>query len=182
MIPAGLAGRLDDLSRSLTSGIIAIDGPSGAGKSTVADELVRRLRDRRVGVQLIRTDDFATWEDPVAWWPELETDVVRSFLRRHDYRYHPRVWRDGVPHRGSLVWLRWEPLLIIEGVSSARRRIASQLTHALWLDGGTAEERLARTVARDGEAARPQLVHWQGFERGWFAVDDTRSRCRVLDD
>ncbi|MEE3851637.1 hypothetical protein VZC37_14935 [Gordonia sp. LSe1-13] len=165
----------------MDSGIVAIDGPSGAGKSTVADALVSRLRANRVGVQLIRTDDFATWDNPVAWWPELETDVLQAFVRRHDYHFRPRVWRDGVPEPGRLVWLRWEPLLIIEGVSSARRRIAPRLTHSLWLDGGTAAERLERSVARDGEGSRPQLERWQQFERGWFAVDRTRERCRVLD-
>ncbi|GAA3711329.1 AAA family ATPase [Gordonia hankookensis] len=172
---------LDELAGELISGIVAIDGPSGAGKSTVADALVARLRERGTGVQLIRTDDFATWDNPVAWWPELETDVLHAFIRRHDYHYRPRVWRGGVPEVGRRVWLRWEPLLIIEGVSSARRRIAERLTYSLWLDGGPAEERLERAVARDGEGSRTELERWQQFERGWFAVDRTRDRCRVLD-
>jgi energy-coupling factor transporter ATP-binding protein EcfA2 len=181
MIEAALDRHLDDLAAEMDSGIVAIDGPSGAGKSTVADALVERLRRRGVGVQLIRTDDFATWDNPVAWWPELESDVLQAFIRRHDYRYRPRVWHDGVPSAGPLVWLRWEPLLIIEGVSSARRLIAQRITWSLWLDGGPASERLARTVARDGEESRPMLERWQQFERGWFAVDRTRERCRVLD-
>ncbi len=172
---------LDDLAAEMDSGIVAIDGPSGSGKSTVADALVARLRQRGTGVQLIRTDDFATWDNPVAWWPELETDLLQAFIRRHDYHYRPRVWRDGVAKPGRLVWLRWEPLLIMEGVSSARRRIAPRLTHSLWLDGGSAAERLERAVARDGEESRPLLQRWQQFERGWFAVDGTRQRSRVLD-
>ncbi len=176
-----LASVLDDYAAEMVSGIVAIDGPSGAGKSTVADELVARIRARGTGVVLIRTDDFATWNDPVSWWAELETHVLHAFIRRRDYRYRPRVWRDGVPELGRPLWLKWEPLLVIEGVSSARRRIADHLTYAFWLDGGTAEERLARTVSRDGEDARDELARWQRFERGWFAVDRTRERCRVLD-
>ncbi|WLP93070.1 MULTISPECIES: (d)CMP kinase [Gordonia] len=165
----------------MVSGIVAIDGPSGAGKSTVADALVARLRARGTGVVLVRTDDFATWDDPVAWWPELESEVLHSFVRRRDYRYRPRVWVDGRPEAGSRIWYRWEPLLVIEGVSSARRRIADRLTYSLWLDGAPATERLERAVARDGEPSRPFLERWQQFERGWFAVDRTRDRCRVLD-
>ncbi|MGC4936093.1 uridine kinase family protein [Gordonia sp. DT30] len=165
----------------MVSGIVAVDGPSGAGKSTVADALVARLRARGTGVVLVRTDDFATWDNPVGWWPELENDVLQAFSRRHDYRYRPRVWVDGVPETGDRVWVRWEPLLVIEGVSAARRRIADRLSHALWLDGASAEERLERAVARDGEHSRPLLQEWQQFERGWFAVDRTRERCRVLD-
>ena len=171
----------DSLARQLKSGIVAIDGPSGAGKSTFADALVARLEELRTRVVLIRTDDFATWDDPVGWWPELEEEVLRSYWRGHDFRFHPRVWRDGKPELGPRVWLRWEPLLIIEGVSSARRRIADRLTHALWLEGGTAAERLERSVARDGEGSREQLEKWQQFEYGWFEVDRTRDRCVVLD-
>lgn len=164
----------------LRAGIVAIDGPSGAGKSTFADALVAELARRRVRAVLIRTDDFATWDDPVGWWPELEADVLQSFTRRHDYRYHPRVWQDGTAQAGPRVWVRWEPLLIIEGVSSARARMADRLETALWLDGGSAAERLERAVARDGEQSRAHLQRWQDFEFGWFAVDRTRERCQVV--
>jgi hypothetical protein len=51
---------------------------------------------------------------------------------------------------------------------------------AYWIDGPSAAERLERTVARDGEASRAHLAAWQQFEDGWFAVDETRDRCRVL--
>ncbi|MDH3007031.1 uridine kinase family protein [Gordonia alkanivorans] len=176
-----IGARVAELAGQLDSGIVAIDGPSGAGKSTVADLLVAQLRERGAGVTLVRTDDFASWDDPVAWWPEVEADVLHSFVRRWDYRYRPRVWRDGVATPGPPVWIEWQPLLIIEGVSSARRRIADRLTHALWLDGGTEAERLERAVARDGEGSRAHLQQWQEFERGWFAVDRTRERCVVLD-
>ncbi|MFW0786501.1 hypothetical protein AAFP35_18550 [Gordonia sp. CPCC 206044] len=181
MTDATVEHNLDELAAEMVSGIVAIDGPSGSGKSTVADLLVEKLRARGTGVVLIRTDDFATWDNPVAWWPELEVDVLQAFNRRHDYHYRPRVWRSGVPEIGRPVWVRWEPLLIIEGVSSARTSMADRLTYALWLDGGTAAERLERAVARDGEPSRPFLERWQRFERGWFAVDRTRDRCRVLD-
>lgn len=182
VVTSEIRTRLTELADRLDAGIVAIDGPSGAGKSTVADLLVAELRARGVGVTLVRTDDFATWDDPVGWWPELESDVLHPFGRRRDYRYRPRVWRDGTPTPGPRVWIEWQPLLIIEGVSSARRRIADRLGHALWLDGGTAADRLARTVARDGEGEREHLEGWQQFEAGWFAVDGTRDRCIVLDE
>lgn len=181
IVAPAIGARVAELAAQLDSGIVAIDGPSGAGKSTVADLLVAQLRERGAGVTLVRTDDFATWDDPVAWWPELEADVLHSFVRRRDYRYRPRVWRDGVATPGPQVWIEWQPLLIIEGVSSARRRIANRLAHALWLDGGTEAERLERDVARDGEKSRVHLQQWQEFERGWFTVDRTRERCVVLD-
>ncbi|NMO05237.1 hypothetical protein HH308_28865 [Gordonia sp. TBRC 11910] len=170
-----------DLLESVTvTGIIAIDGPSGSGKSTFADALVAGLEERGVRSILIRTDDFATWTDPVAWWPELEHDVLHPFSRGRDIEYRPRQWHDGVAEPGQLVWIRWQPLLIVEGVSSARRQMADRLATALWLDGPSRVDRLERSVARDGESDRSNLARWQAFEDGWFAVDGTRARCRVV--
>ncbi|GAA4668369.1 uridine kinase family protein [Gordonia humi] len=164
----------------LTEGIVAIDGHSGSGKSTFATELVRALGDRGRRCVLIGTDEFATWDDPASWWPELEEDVIGAFERRHDFVYRPRIWVNGVPEVGPPAWIRWQPLLIVEGVTSARRTVADRLTAAYWIDGPSAPERLERAVARDGEASRRHLAAWQDFETGWFAVDGTRDRCRVL--
>lgn len=163
-----------------TEGIVAIDGPSGSGKSVFADELMRQLAGRRIPAVLVRTDDFATWDDPVAWWPELESDVLHAFTRRRDMEYRPRVWVNGVPGPGELNWIRWQPLLILEGVSSARKKIARRLALGLWIDGPDRASRLERSVARDGESDRDNLRRWQEFEEGWFTVDQTRLRCLPL--
>lgn len=167
-------------SGGLTDGIVAIDGPSGSGKSTFADALSARLADLGRKPLLIRADDYATWDDPAAWWPEMEADVLAPFARGRDVAYHPRVWVDGLPYPGPVQRLRWAPLLILEGVTSARRAISGRLDRGFWLDGPSAPERLARAVARDGEDQRPFLAAWQRFEDGWFAVDGTRDRCVVL--
>lgn len=166
---------LDRLGRP--EGVVAIDGPSGAGKSTYAADLVDQLRAGGSPVALVRTDDYATWDDPVSWWPTMLDEILTPLRRGWDAHYRPLVWRDGTPTPGIEVRLRWAPLVIIEGVSSARRSFADQLDLALWLPGGTADERLDRAVARDGEAERENLRRWQQFERGWFAVDDTAARC-----
>lgn len=175
---AGVADQL--VADGTVSGVIAVDGPSGSGKSTFADGLVARLGTHGVRPILVRTDDFATWDNPVSWWPELEDEVLHAFSRGRDIEYRPREWIDGVARPGPLVWIRWQPLLIVEGVSSARRSMARRLACGLWLDGPPRAERLARTVARDGEAERTHLQRWQAFEDGWFTVDETRSRCRVV--
>lgn len=170
------------LAAEMTTGIVAIDGPSGAGKSTFADLLVEELAARGTGVALVRTDHYATWDNPAAWWPDFETEIIHPFLRRRDYAYRPLMWdADGIPTPGAKTIIRWQPLLVIEGVTSARRRIADRLTHSLWLDGGDATTRLERAVARDGEINRDNLIRWQNFERGWYAVDATRARCRIVD-
>ncbi|MFT4088899.1 MAG: hypothetical protein QM658_17430 [Gordonia sp. (in: high G+C Gram-positive bacteria)] len=177
MTPESVAQRV---AAGLPDGIIAIDGPSGSGKSTFADLLVDALRADGRRPVLIRADDFATWDTPAAWWPELERDVLCTYRRNHDYEYRPRVWADGVPRLGPPKLVAWSPLLIIEGVTTARRSVADRLARALWLDGPDAGSRLERTVVRDGEHERANLAAWQRFEEGWFAVDGTRERCEVV--
>lgn len=162
-------------------GIIAVDGPSGAGKSTYARRLVDDLRAGGTRTALVRTDHYATWDDPVSWWPQLVAEVIDPLVRGRNAFYRPMVWREGVPSPGEEVRLPWAPLIVIEGVSSARRSFAHRLSLALWLDGGTEQQRLERAVARDGEESRAELGRWQEFERGWFAVDGTRDRCTVVE-
>ncbi len=46
--------------------LIAIDGHGGSGKSTLAALLSEEL-----SAEIIHTDDFASWNKPLDWWPRL---------------------------------------------------------------------------------------------------------------
>ncbi|MFD9734331.1 uridine kinase [Umezawaea sp. NPDC059074] len=152
--------------------LVAVDGPSGAGKSTVARALAIEMC-----ATLISTDHFATWDNPVAWWPRLLEGVIDPLARGESGRYQRMDWSEGWPRLGEWVTVEPADVLIVEGVSSARRSIAARLDLAVWVDGPAEAERLERAVARDGEASREHLRRWQRFERGWFAVDGTRARA-----
>ncbi|MEO6090292.1 MAG: (d)CMP kinase [Umezawaea sp.] len=152
--------------------LVAVDGPSGAGKSTVAGKLAVEM-----GATVVPTDHFATWDDPVAWWPRLLDGVLDPLDSGLPGRYQKMDWSEGWPRLGEWVTVEPTDVLIVEGVSSARRSIASRLHLAVWVDGPSEAERLERAVARDGEKSWAHLRRWQLFERGWFAVDDTRSRA-----
>lgn len=151
--------------------LVAIDGPSGAGKSTFAARLVEQLRDVRVA--LVSTDDFATWDDPVAWWPRLEAGVLRPLAAGKPGCYRRLDWSSGRPEPGAEVTVPVPDVLVLEGVSSGRRSVRTRLSRLYWLDGGDEATRLARALARDGAGARAELERWQAFERGWFAIDET---------
>jgi hypothetical protein len=153
--------------------LLAIDGPSGAGKSTLAAEVVAGLRSRGCRTALVSTDAFATWDDPVGWWPRLVEGVLRPLAHGADGSYRRTDWATGIPRPGELVRVTEVDVVVLEGVSSGRTSVRPLLSHLCWLSGGTEAERLARSVARDGEAARAELGRWQRFERGWFAVDGT---------
>nr|WP_072475719.1 (d)CMP kinase [Amycolatopsis australiensis] len=153
--------------------ILAVDGPSGAGKSTLAAQVADRLRARGCRTELVSTDAFATWDDPVAWWPRLVDGVLRPLADGVDGAYRRMDWSTGTPRPGELVRVPVPDVLVLEGVSSGRASVRPLLSHLCWLSGGSAAQRLARAVARDGEAAYAELSRWQRFERGWFAVDGT---------
>jgi hypothetical protein len=153
--------------------LLAIDGPSGAGKSTLAAEVVAGLRSRGCRTALVSTDAFATWDDPVAWWPRLAEGVLVPLAAGTDGTYRRMDWSTGIPRPGELVRVPVPDVLVLEGVSSGRTSARPLLSHLCWISGGTDAERLARSVARDGAAERAELGRWQRFERGWFAVDGT---------
>ncbi|QFZ16248.1 uridine kinase family protein [Saccharothrix syringae] len=157
--------------------LVAVDGPSGSGKTTYAARLAGELGAGGAAVVVVPTDHFATWTDPVAWWPRLLHGVLEPLWRGEGGSYRRMDWSEGWPRLGERVTVPVPDVLVLEGVSAARRCLAPRLDEAVWVELPDPAERLARAVARDGEASRAHLVRWQAFERGWFAVDGTRERA-----
>ena len=157
--------------------LVAIDGPSGSGKSTLAAALAAELGER---VAVVPTDHFATWADPVSWWPQLVDGVLRPLARGEAGRYRSNDWSDGMPRLGDWVEIGRPSVLVVEGVSSGRRSVRAELSALVWVELTAAAERLARSVARDGASTKPDFVRWQAFELGWFAVDGTKAAADVV--
>ncbi|GAB2829431.1 uridine kinase family protein [Lentzea nigeriaca] len=154
--------------------LVAVDGPSGAGKSTFARKLAEELDATRM-----LTDHFATWDDPaIGWWPQVEAIFEEVAAGRTAY-YRKTDWSQGFPrpNQGALVEVRPERTIIFEGMSSARKAIRSKLSLAIFVEHGDEKARLERAVARDGEKYREHFIRWQQYERGWFAVDETKARA-----
>ncbi|HEX7308585.1 uridine kinase family protein [Lentzea sp.] len=150
-----------------------MDGPSGAGKSTFARELARQL-----DAQLISTDHFATWDDPTTgWWPRLAA-ALHEVAAGREATYRKTDWSQGFPciGEGDEVTLSPQRTILLEGFSSARKA-NTRLSYRIFVDHGDEEARLERAVARDGEHQRAHFLRWQQYERGWFAVDETRARA-----
>ena len=80
--------------------LLAIDGPSGSGKSVLADRVVADFRQAGIRTALVRTDHFATWEDPVAWWPRLVDGVLEPLRGNQPGRYQRVEWVAGSPRPG----------------------------------------------------------------------------------
>ena len=135
--------------------IVAVDGPGGAGKSSVAYWLAQKL-----DAQVIHTDDFASWENPVDWWPDLLELALEPLAAGRPARFQPTSW--GGEERGPL---QIEPtgIVILEGVTASRQAFRPYLAYSIWIETPR-EVRLQRGLERDGEHARPQWERWMEAE------------------
>ena len=142
--PAGVATRL-----------IAIDGPGGAGKTTLAARLEEELQ-----AAVIHTDEFASWDNPVNWWPELLERALVPLAAGDPARYTPTAW---AREEHAPVVIEPGGTVVLEGVTAARTAFRPYLAYSIWIE--TARNvRLQRGIDRDGEDARMQWERWMAAE------------------
>jgi hypothetical protein len=156
--------------------IVGIDGPSGAGKSTLALELASLL-----DAPVIQIDDFVSWNDFAGWWPRFERQVLDPLLRGEPARYQQRDWEGDEFGSSVREWatVAWSPIVLVEGVTCARRESVGKLAYTVWVDA-PAEERLRRGIERDGEDHHGLWPGWMDEESRFFAADHTRSRANLV--
>lgn len=143
----------------MTTRIVAIDGPGGAGKTSLASYLAREL-----DAPIVHTDDFAGWDNPIDWWPELIEKVLAPLAAGRPARYTPTTWEgpgkeDVVVDPGGLV--------ILEGVTASRHAFRPYLAYAIWIKTPRALC-LRRGLDRDGEAARGNWERWMAEEDAYI--------------
>src|SRR5438067_6357694 len=131
----GWGALLDEPARLGRVRLVAVDGPSGAGKSTFAERLKGELVAGGVEAALVSTDHFATWDNPVAWWPELVEAVLEPLAEGRTARYRKLDWTTGSPRPGELITIEPPEVLILEGVSAGRASIRPRLSALYWLAG-----------------------------------------------
>ena len=138
--------------------ITAVDGLGGAGKSTLASALADEL-----GAVVVRTDDFASWDNPIDWWPDLLHYVLEPLTRGEAARFTPNAW--GGPSKDP-VEVPPGGEVVLEGVTASREAFRPHLAYAIWVETPR-DVRLARGLARDGEDARALWERWMGDEDRW---------------
>lgn len=206
---ADLARRiLDRPPRLGATRLVAVDGPSGAGKTVFANRLaatVSKLLPSRHGgggghggasgpedlrastapvvptIPVVRTDDLLDgWADQFTFWSRLEDRVLAPLRAGQPGRYRRYDW-----HRGAFgseeMPVPPAPVLILEGVSTARTGAAAELTCAVFV---IAPDRLRRqrAIDRDGVDILPHLDVWRRAERVHFAADNTAARADLIVD
>jgi uridine kinase len=159
--------------------LVAVDGPSGAGKTSFALRLAKEL-----DAPVVHTDDLLDgWDDQFTFWTRLESLVLEPLRRGSTATYRRYLWHRG-EFGGTPVTIAPAPVVLLEGVSTARREIRPELSLAVFVTAPS-DLRLARALARDGDdsvAFRAYLERWRAAEDRHFAQDGTAAAADLIVD
>lgn len=166
---------LDRRTRERTA-YVGIDGGGAAGKSTIAGLLAAAV-DRAV---VVTVDDFATprltdWD-----YARFAIQLVQPLRAGRLARYQRWDW---ATDRG-VEWHEVPPgaLVVVEGVSCTRDEVELPWDLRVWVDAPR-ELRLARALARDGEARLPLWRDvWWPSEEAYIAAQHPERRADLVVD
>lgn len=153
---------------------VGVDGYGASGKTTFAGMLQAALD----GSIVVHVDDFA--KPGVPTWEQLRflDQVVEPLMAGRTARYQRWDWATDTGRE----WIVVEPgqIMIIEGVSSTDIRLGIDWDVTLWVDAPV-ETRLARALARDGEAMRRTWVEeWIPAEDAYVAAQQPQRRVDLV--
>jgi uridine kinase len=122
---------------------IAVDGHGGSGKSTLAKALAEKI-----GGEIIHTDDFASFDNPINWWPLVIERVFDPIKNGAKVLNYPRSkwWVEHNPE--PVIDQPVTDYIILEGVSSLRKEFRQYLDFGIFVDTPK-DVCLKRGVARD---------------------------------
>ena len=144
---------------------IAVDGHGGSGKSTLAKWLGEKL-----SAEIIHTDDFASWDNPINWWPALIEKVFKPIqLGATSLSYQPTSWWEN-HHPKPVENQPVTPIMILEGVSSSRREFDEYISYRIFVDTPKAIC-LERGLARDAATGKSKEELTEIWEE-WFAKEE----------
>lgn len=155
--------------------LVCVDGLAGSGKTTLATALASAVP----GSTLIHTDDLLHgWEGLPGLAATLE-ELLRPLARGAATSWRRWDWLAddwAEEHR-----LEPGPFLVLEGVGSAASAYDDLITALVWV-AAPEPLRLARGLARDGEAMRERWEWWMKQEATLHEKDRTKERADLLVD
>jgi uridine kinase len=155
-------------ARSFT--FVGIGGRGAAGKSTLASRIP--------GAQVVGTDEF--WDGSEFELSRLQAEVFEPLLAGQTAEF--ASWNWAARRSGETRAVTPEGIVVVEGVCALHRMFRGAYDVRVWVEAPYAV-RLARGVARDGEAARSTWVeHWMPAEERYIARDDPVSCAHVVVD
>ena len=140
--------------------LVGIGGHGCAGKTTLAGMIPESQR--------VATDEF--WTGDAFDIDRIASELVEPLARGAVARFSSYDWATGTP-RGSRTVVP-TGIVIIEGVCALHSQLRDAYAVRVWVEA-PAEIRLARAVARDGEAARVDWIgRWIPSEERYVERDD----------
>lgn len=153
--------------------VVAIDGPSGSGKTTLAHGVVEAL-----GCPVAHMDQiFPGWDGLAAAAPLVTEQVLEPIARGERAAY--RTWDWAEDRWNGTITLPPHRFLVVEGCGSSVGSAGAYAAVRVWVDAPR-DVRLARGLARDGQAYAPHWQRWADQEDALFAADGTRERADVV--
>jgi len=161
--------------RERTGGVrlVGIDGCGGAGKSTFAERLARHGDDWPI----VHTDDFATHDEPLDWWPRMLAEVIEPMEKRRPATFRPYDWVNRRP--GEPMTVRAAGVVLIEGVGATRSAWRERLALRIWVDTDS-ELRLRRGLDRDGEELAEFWLGWRIEEDRYVAEENPAAHADLV--
>jgi uridine kinase len=162
--------------------LLCIDGRAGSGKTSLARGVGRAAARLSAGtkVRVLHMDDmYEGWGGLGAVSQSVERDLIAPLRADRPGRYRRYDW-----HRERYAeWRTVRPvdLLVLEGVGSGSASYGPDITLLVWVDAPR-DLRIARGVARDGEAVLPYWSAWMASEDELFARERTRERAHLIVD
>ena len=174
-------GRYDALVREVLDKdgpvrLVGIDGCGGAGKTTFATRLAATAGQL---VPIVHTDDFASHDVPMQWWPRMLADVVEPLLAGQPATYTAYDWVNRTD--GPTIDIDPAPIVVIEGVGACRSAWRHRLTKSIWIETPR-DERLRRGLARDGLELADFWREWMAAEDEYVAAEDPKTYVDVVVD
>ena len=149
---------------------VGIGGRGGAGKSTLAAAID--------GAQIVGTDEF--WDGDGFDLERLRNEVFEPLLAGRAARFASWVWAERRP--GPIRTIMPDGIVVVEGVCALHRLFRDAYDVRVWVEAPY-DVRLARGLARDGDAARSTWVdHWMPSEDRYVERDDPISAADLVID
>lgn len=163
--------------------LIGIDGHGGSGKSTLAEALAQQF-----DAQIIHTDDFASWENPVDWWPSVIERVFEPLARGAAILEYPRTqwWESQTP--SPQVRQPVTDVMILEGVTALRSEFRPWIAFGIFVDTSAdicLQRGFARDQGMDGKSDAEILAMWHTWiaaEEQYIARDSPRAFAKWVID
>ncbi len=155
--------------------LVGVDGCGGSGKSTFAKRLASHLRTEK----LIHTDDFASWDNPIEWWPRLLGQVIEPLSKDETAHWQRYDWEN----KQLAEWQDTEPggVVIIEGVTATREAWRHLLAFCIWVECPR-DLRLQRGLERDGQDAYGLWREWMAAEDEYVKTENPQSHADLVVD